>query len=348
MYQVLIVDDDKLARKGLISLVPWEQCGFTVAGDVANGSLALQFLETHPVDLAVVDLTMPVLSGLDFICECRARGISMEYIVLSAHEDFSYVQKALRLGVLDYLSKMQLEPDECVEIFQRAAEKIQKKKSELSSVSPDASKSEVILTPEEKEGWKEIWEMIPDLGWVYNLEQLELLCRKKQKLPQTHKNNYRLLVHILQTLQRAFEVRFDEHFFETYLEENKWIPLIRDELYRKVKAGDCGQTMEVLILKAVILISQDLTNSQLKAETIADTVGMSRSYFSINFKKHTGYSVNSFIRKERIALAKQLIHENDRISIGEISERVGYHDEKYFAKIFLQNEGITFSEYKKH
>ena len=75
MYQVLVIDDDKLARKGLISLIPWEKYGMEVAGDVANGALALQFIETHPVDLAVVDLTMPVLSGLEFICECRAREI---------------------------------------------------------------------------------------------------------------------------------------------------------------------------------------------------------------------------------------------------------------------------------
>ena len=115
MYQVLVIDDDKLARKGLISLIPWEKYGMEVAGDVANGALALQFIETHPVDLAVVDLTMPVLSGLEFICECRAREISMDYIVLSAHEDFTYVQKALRLGVIDYISKLQLEPEEAAD-----------------------------------------------------------------------------------------------------------------------------------------------------------------------------------------------------------------------------------------
>ena len=128
MYQVLVIDDDKLARKGLISLIPWEKYGMEVAGDVANGALALQFIETHPVDLAVVDLTMPVLSGLEFICECRAREISMDYIVLSAHEDFTYVQKALRLGVIDYISKLQLEPEECGEVFLRAAEHIRKRK----------------------------------------------------------------------------------------------------------------------------------------------------------------------------------------------------------------------------
>ena len=53
MYQVLVIDDDKLARKGLISLIPWEKYGMEVAGDVANGALALQFIETHPLRVGV-------------------------------------------------------------------------------------------------------------------------------------------------------------------------------------------------------------------------------------------------------------------------------------------------------
>lgn len=56
-YRVLVIDDDKLARNGLISIVPWEECGMA----------ALEFLKSHSVDLAVVDLSMPVLSGMDFI-----------------------------------------------------------------------------------------------------------------------------------------------------------------------------------------------------------------------------------------------------------------------------------------
>ena len=125
---IVLKESGAFGIKGLISLIPWKKYGMEVAGDVANGALALQFIETHPVDLAVVDLTMPVLSGLEFICECRARGISMDYIVLSAHEDFTYVQKALRLGVLDYISKLQLEPEECGEVFLRAAEHIRRRK----------------------------------------------------------------------------------------------------------------------------------------------------------------------------------------------------------------------------
>ena len=53
---VLIVDDDKLARKGLIAVIDWEQYGLCVVGDVQNGKKALEFLENHPVDLVFTDI----------------------------------------------------------------------------------------------------------------------------------------------------------------------------------------------------------------------------------------------------------------------------------------------------
>ena len=51
--RVLVVDDDKLARKGLISIMNWEKYGFEVVGDVQNGSKALEFLKDNMVDVAV-------------------------------------------------------------------------------------------------------------------------------------------------------------------------------------------------------------------------------------------------------------------------------------------------------
>ena len=44
MYSVLIVDDDKLARKGLIAITDWAKCGMQVVGDVANGKFYYTFV----------------------------------------------------------------------------------------------------------------------------------------------------------------------------------------------------------------------------------------------------------------------------------------------------------------
>ena len=100
-------------------MVQWEKYGLEVVGDVANGLLALDFLKIHEVDLAFVDLSMPVLSGMDFICEARKLYPNLKYVVLTFHEDFENVQNALRFGVLDYISKLRLEEMVGDEVFGR-------------------------------------------------------------------------------------------------------------------------------------------------------------------------------------------------------------------------------------
>lgn len=67
----LNVDDDKLARKGLIAVIDWERYGLCVVGDVQNGKKALEFLENHPVDLVFTDIDMPEMNGLELMKICK-------------------------------------------------------------------------------------------------------------------------------------------------------------------------------------------------------------------------------------------------------------------------------------
>ena len=59
---VLIVDDDKLARKGLVAIMDWKKYGFEVVGDVQNGRKALEFLRNHPVDIVYLKKSFELLS----------------------------------------------------------------------------------------------------------------------------------------------------------------------------------------------------------------------------------------------------------------------------------------------
>lgn len=151
----------------------------------------------------------------------------------------------------------------------------------------------------------------------------------------------------LQEIQNAFGIFMEEQEYENLQEPEKLTEKIRQDLWQRVQNGEGQAVTEILILKAVLFIENHLVDSEVKAEQIADAVGMSRSYFSVCFKKCTGYSVNSYIRKERIALACRLLRENPQISAEQMADAVGYHDEKYFVKLFQQSMGIGFAEYKK-
>ena len=111
MVRVLVVDDDKMARQGLILSIRWEDFGMKVVGEAPNGVKALQFLDENPVDLVLTDLAMPVMSGIELMKHARTKPKDVLFVVLTFHEDFEYTREALRLGAIDYISKLQLEKE---------------------------------------------------------------------------------------------------------------------------------------------------------------------------------------------------------------------------------------------
>jgi two-component system response regulator YesN len=127
LIRVLIVDDDKLVRKGLISSMPWRDFGMEVVGEANNGENALKIMEDHPVDLLMTDLAMPIMSGIELMRIVRRQYPSVEIVVLSMHQDFEYVQEALRLGAIDYIAKFQLEREQFESVLGRIVQLLERK-----------------------------------------------------------------------------------------------------------------------------------------------------------------------------------------------------------------------------
>jgi len=127
MISVLVVDDDKLVRKGLISSMPWRHFGMDVVGEANNGENALKFMESNKVDLLLTDLSMPVMSGIELMREVRHKYPHIQIVVLTLHQDFEYVQEALRLGAIDYIAKVQLEKEQFEEVLGRIASLMERK-----------------------------------------------------------------------------------------------------------------------------------------------------------------------------------------------------------------------------
>ena len=67
MLKVLLVDDEPFIVQGLSALIDWEKEGFEIVGTAGNGSEAVEFLKSNPVDLILADIKMPVMNGLVFL-----------------------------------------------------------------------------------------------------------------------------------------------------------------------------------------------------------------------------------------------------------------------------------------
>lgn len=123
MYKVFIVDDESLIRDGLKCIIDWEEAGFYVCGEAANGEDALNAILTQSPDLVLMDIRMPKLPGLDVVRISRERGFSGKFIIISGYSDFRYAQEAIRYGVESYLTKP-VDEDELSETVARIKENL--------------------------------------------------------------------------------------------------------------------------------------------------------------------------------------------------------------------------------
>ena len=107
--RVLLADNHVLVRQGLRALL--EQHGLEIAGEASDGQEALKLVATAPPDIALLDVSMPLLNGLDAAREMRRTAPSVKVILLTRHDEDPYVTEALRAGVRGYVLKSQGAPD---------------------------------------------------------------------------------------------------------------------------------------------------------------------------------------------------------------------------------------------
>ncbi|WP_151735459.1 response regulator [Paenibacillus tengchongensis] len=105
MAKVLIIDDEEPLREAIHILGDWEDLGVTEVLEAKDGRSGLAMLREHRIDIALVDMKMPELSGPELLHIAQHEFPELLLIVISGYEDFRYTQQAIRSKAVDYLLK---------------------------------------------------------------------------------------------------------------------------------------------------------------------------------------------------------------------------------------------------
>ena len=339
---VLIVDDDRLTRMGLISIMPWRDFGMRVVGEASNGFEALDFMGKNHVDLVLSDIEMPGMQGLKFIEKASALYPEAYYVVLTIHTDFSRIQQAIRLGAIDYIAKTDFGRENNAIILKRIVDRIQKENSRKR----ESPKNEIKLPVFDDTILNE-W---TDLGWLWQDNQHKSLMNKL--------NRYQLT--------DAFLVRLTEKITDTWNCQYSQIASYALTAPEVSKSGFslyewteqlCRQTRQLLTLypySEEIFISIVTVGYQIREELanpirvsdVAQRVHLSRSYFCQCFRDIYHMSFFDYLRKLRMEKSIQLLLKTNA-NIQSIAKDTGYEDEKYFSRIFKSVYGISPFDYRK-
>lgn len=134
MINLMIVDDENIAREGLKNSISWNELGIDAVETAKNGMDALKLAESFIPDLILCDVRMPKMNGLVFSSKIHELHPSCKIIFMSAFSDKEYLKSAIRLGAFDYLEKP-LDVDTVKTVVRSALHELRKSNEKAMSVN---------------------------------------------------------------------------------------------------------------------------------------------------------------------------------------------------------------------
>ncbi|MCC6866991.1 MAG: response regulator transcription factor [Ignavibacteria bacterium] len=108
--KIIIADDHHIFRKGVLSIVS-ESNSIEVIGEASAGNDALKLIEEKKPDIAILDIDMPGLSGLDIARKIKSEKLPTKTVILTIHKDKEYFDEALELDIKAYILKESIAND---------------------------------------------------------------------------------------------------------------------------------------------------------------------------------------------------------------------------------------------
>lgn len=133
MAGILIVDDIPVIRSALVRILSQKEPLFAPIFEATNGEEAIALARSHKPDVILMDIKMPAMTGLQATAVIRSELPSIKIVMLTAYNEFSYVQKALKLGARDYILKP-VRPQKLLDLLIEIKQEIQKERQELRTV----------------------------------------------------------------------------------------------------------------------------------------------------------------------------------------------------------------------
>lgn len=123
MYNVLIADDETWVIFGLKRMIEKSGLPFRVIGETNDGVTTLEEVEKKKPDVLFSDIRMPGYTGLELLEHIQEKKLDVKVVFVSGYAEFTYAQKALSLGAVDYLLKP-IKPDMMTTVLKKLEVKL--------------------------------------------------------------------------------------------------------------------------------------------------------------------------------------------------------------------------------
>lgn len=365
-YFIILVDDEPLARK-LLSERLSRISNVHLAGSFPNGERAKAFLMENVVDMVITDIKMPVMDGLSLAQTIQKIDPLCTVVIVSGYSEFEYARTALQFGVKNYLLKP-LQFSHVQEVVEEGRKlSIQLRQRQSSVRKCNYQMLEKAIHRNSFEEWeKPINDLLTQAGVIVQITNIVSDDTMDETTHQIYKNimEDRLPGSIILYLgisgnQITYLIipakKPEQHTVTAVLEHLNRIlkePVLWEIVGKISNAKElsevmyrCKETDNMNLISLACRYMEQNMGRAFTRDEVAAQVYLSPAYFGQLFKKTVGIGYAEYLTQLRIDRAKSLLQ--DRISIREVAEAVGFHDVKYFSEVFRTKTGQTPSEFRK-
>lgn len=358
MYRVLIVDDEPMALYSTAHSFEWARFGFDEPVTTTESLTALDLLRSQTFDAAIVDIRMPLLSGIDLIRIAREENLDTVFVVLSGYSDFDYVQNALRLQAFDYCLKP-IQPDAAHTALTRLTQHIRTRRCAtdpnlIASMGtaaplhrlyalrgmnpPDGALSMALIAAD-----------APDLlsGRLSELKDSLLLWAGDNRVLAFTSLSEAMLPEVLRRLSGT-QCCYTQPVLQDALNPAKQYQLLSETLLTMhpgqeplaLRVNNCSPAFFELLNYVDSHLGEDLSLQQLSTR-----FHLNYTYCSELFRSITGQTFTKYLTSHRMEQAANLI-ANTALSMTEIARQTGYGNYNHFSATFKACYGQTPGAYR--
>ena len=359
MYTVLTIGIEPSELNILSSIANQDGSDLRIVGSLADSYQALSFLDKNYVDILIMSIHLPSMTGIELLQEIRNRNLNVRCIFVASPIDCSYVQKAIPLEIENFL----LTPVD-QQIF---AETLRNTIGKINQGYTQKTRASIPLFPEpisySAHSFTSSFSSHTFENLMLNQEYKQCLAYLDSLFshdsltvlpPATLRNHVVELVVYTINILRSYNIDLrntvddtNELFYNILHFQNMedlyfWM---RDFLSNAIEALENENLPYSPCIARVVAHVEKNYTQDISIKTIACDLNINAAYLGQLFKSETGQLFSAFLNKTRIENAQKLLL-NTRLSLNEISQQCGYTNISYFYNIFKKFTGKTPTQYR--
>lgn len=364
MYRMAIVDDEPLMLEGFSKALDWQAYGYELVGAFGNPFDLIEFCKKEKPDIILLDISMPELDGIMLLKHIKEMYPNIYVIMLTAHNDFSYVRESLRYHADEYIWKPEVGFEDILECMDKllkdrdknTQENIGKKLYEFTDYEENRCRFS-------QDAFRKV---MVDAEYALKMEDVQKFCQIKEQISQMIIRDRPSKESLLGGMFYLFSVYQDclgggkevgqedireNDILDVFCDQNSYeefagqMELLYDRMCKNLEWKEAIEKVD-LQKKIEFYMEEHLAETDLNLMKVSNAVGLSYSYCSRIFPEITGKNFSKYLIDLRMEKTCEYLKFSD-YRIEKIVELVGYLDKSYFIKSFRQHTTMTPSQYRK-